>query len=338
VDTGKGAVTRPIGKVNFRKTLDGVKASPVWRFPVKPAVFFGIIGAVAIGLVVALFGIRRRAPDVPQVDTFREARVAKQRKLRLEADQALREGRVAEAYAKYAELNKLAPSSEYVNAIMQKLSLIRQQDEITRQQASQAKDLFNQGVTFFNNKQFAKAIELFQQSFHLNPNDEETARYLKLAQDEDDKQREARLAAVRAKTVKTTPVGPQPVAQTTATHGTQATAQPVQPTATVAPAVFTTTFPSPFADGYIMVKVGADVVAHENLFEERRLFRRRVARTVAVTTPIAPKNADVEIWIVVPSQQVNEHKTLRGNFQPGGIYRLTVKADAKTKTFTYQLN
>lgn len=333
-----GVNTRPVSPrppAAIRKTLDGVRTNPMWRLPIKPAIFFGIIAAIGVVLAGAALSIRKKAPEVPKVDTFREARVAKQRKLRLEAEKALREGRVADAYSKYAELNKLAPSSDYVNAIMQKLSLIRQQEEISRQQETQAKQLFDQGMVLFNNKQYANAIELFQQSFHLNPNDEETAKYLKLSQDEDDKQREARNAAARAKNQQK-PTSTQGV--TTTGRPGQPGTQPVQQTPSTALAVFTTFFQSPFTDGYIMVKVGADVVAHENLYEERKFFRRRVARLVTVTTPIQPKNADVEVWIVVPAQQINEHKTIRGNFPPGTVHRLTVTADAKTKLFSYQLN
>lgn len=316
-----------------RHTLDGVRAYPLWYRPIAAPVFFGIIAAAILVLVLFVANIRRQSAPAAIVDTAAEARVAKERRLRLEANQLLRQGNVAGAYEKYAELNKLAPSSDYVNAVMQKLSAIRQQEEVSRQQLTQAKQLFDQGIALYNAKQYAQAIEIFQQSFHLNPNSQETAKYLQMAQDEDDKARQARLTAARPKTAVPPRPGVQVTPQQQAQNGSgQRAAQPV------APAVFTTYFNSPFADGYIMVKVGADVVAHENLFEERRLFHRHVARVVTVSSAIPPKNADVEIWVVVPSQQVNEHRVLRGNFAPGTVHRLTVAADARTKQFSYQLN
>lgn len=328
------ASTRPAGRrPALRKTLDGVRTLPAWRLAIPPAIFVTIVAAALLGLVLSIAIVRRKAPEVPRVDTAQEARVAKQRQLRLDAEKLLREGNVTAAYETYVQLNKLAPGSEYVNNIMEKLSRIRQQEDLSRQQTAQAKDIFNQGLTAFTNKQYGQAIMLFQESFHINPNDEETAKYLKLAQQEDDRAREAKLASLRTKNQKAAPLP-------ATTSGTR----PVQPAAVsqsaapAAPSLFTTFFASPFTDGYIMVKVGADVVAHENLFEERRLFRRRVGRTVTVSTPITPKNADVEVWIVVPSQQVSEHKVMRGTFQPGSVHRLTVTADAKTKQFNYLLN
>ncbi len=338
--SGTQRKTRPATPDFMRRTLDGVRAYPLWRLPILPAVFFSIIAVAGLLLVLSVYSIRKKVPDVPKVDTFQEARVAKERKLRLEAEKALREGRVTDAYAKYAELNKLAPSSAFVNTVMEKLSRIRQQDEITRQQAAQAKQFFDQGMSLYNSKQYGPAIEAFQQSFHLDPNSEETAKFLKLAQQGDEAVRQAKVEALRTKTL------PKTGTQATQTQTTQTPAPgkrivpgPVatgqQPAGLVQ---FTTYFNSPIADGYVMVKVGVDVVAHENLYEERRLFHRHVNRIVNTSVTIAPKNTDVEIWVVIPSQQINEHSKIRGNFAPGSAHRLVVNLDARTKQFTYQLN
>jgi hypothetical protein len=226
---------------------------------------------------------------------------------------------------------------------MEKLSLIRQQEEISRQAMTQSKQLFDQAMAAFVNKQYGPAIELFQQSFHLNPNNEETQRYLKLAQQE-----EQRIRAERAATIARAKAGLPAVPTTTRPPtSTQPGVQPKGPTGTTTtthaaadPAQFTTFFNSPVNDGYIMVKVGADVVAHENLYEERgrAIFRRRAARVVNVAASIPPKSADVEVWVVIPSQQINEHHTMRGNFAPGTQHRLVVTFDPRTKQFNYQLN
>ncbi len=105
-------------------------------------------------------------------------------------------------------------------------------------------------------------------------------------------------------------------------------------------AQITTYINSPVADGYIMVKVGEETVAHENLWQEtgRFLLKRRIPREVNVTKDITPKNTDVEVWIVIPSLSVQEHRTLRQNFLPGSAHRLTVTLNPQTKTFTYQMN
>ncbi|HMC21548.1 MAG TPA: hypothetical protein VKL19_06855, partial [Thermoanaerobaculia bacterium] len=105
------------------------------------------------------------------------------------------------------------------------------------------------------------------------------------------------------------------------------------------PAQITTHINAPFTDGYIMVKVGGEVVAHENLWQETgRFFRRRVSREVTVTKEITPKNADVDVWVIVPALSIQEHRTLKANFPPGVAHRLTVTFDPQSKTFNYQLN
>jgi hypothetical protein len=106
----------------------------------------------------------------------------------------------------------------------------------------------------------------------------------------------------------------------------------------VAPARLTTAFKSPFKDGYIMVKVGAEVVAHENLFEQGKgIFKRKTGRTISVSKEFPPKNTDVQVWVVVQSQGVQEHHTLRQNFAPGSSHTLTVSYDATSKAFDYRL-
>jgi hypothetical protein len=89
-----------------------------------------------------------------------------------------------------------------------------------------------------------------------------------------------------------------------------------------------------------MVKVGGEVVVHENLWEERgrAIFRRRFPRSITVTKEITPKNTDIEVWVVVPSIGVQEHRTIRQNFAPGVARRLVVTFDPQSKKFDYQMN
>ena len=58
-----------------------------------------------------------------------------------------------------------------------------------------------------------------------------------------------------------------------------------------------------------------------------------------VTTPVTPKNADVEIFISVPSMSLQEHKVIpRQLFPPGGTRQLVVSFDKASKQFAYKLN
>src|SRR5438270_3639249 len=114
-----------------------------------------------------------------------------------------------------------------------------------------------------------------------------------------------------------------------------------QPPASAAPAQFTTTFTHQFTDGTIVVRVGSDVVAREPLWEEKQRFlvKRKVPRPINVTTKLAPRNADVQIWVDVPSLKIKEQHTLaRQNFPPGAARQLVISFDNVSKQFNYQLN
>ncbi len=188
----------------------------------------------------------------------------------------------------------------------------------------------DQGIDLYNKKQFQEAIPLLQESFSINPGDDLTTNYLKFAQE----QQQIEDAKARV----TTAQQPQQVRPTGGTV-TSTTGRPGSTQGVTSPAQLTTLFESPFTDGYIMVKVGADTVAHENLYEEKgRFFRRNVPRTVNVTAQFPPKNADVQIWVVVPSEKIADHATIRHNFLPGTAQKLLVSFNAQSKTFGYQLN
>jgi serine/threonine protein kinase/outer membrane protein assembly factor BamD (BamD/ComL family) len=319
----------------MRKTLDGVRALPLWRTFIPPAIFFSIVGVFVLALVIIVASIRSKQPAIPKVDTAAEAKVARERLLRTQGNQLLRLGRVIEAFQKFEQLSKLRPSSPYVSGLMAKMAALRQVEEGNKQQLVTAKQLFDEGMVFFNNKQYPEAIKAFEESFHLNPNSDDTANYLKLAQQEDDRvrQEQAQAAAARG----TRPVTTTATRPVTTTHGGQTRGVVTQP---AGPAQITTHINAAVTDGYIMVKVGGEVVAHENLWQEtgRFLLRRRVSREVTVTKEITPKNADVDVWVVIPALNIQDHRTLKANFLPGVAHRLNVSFDPQSKTFTYQLN
>jgi predicted Ser/Thr protein kinase/outer membrane protein assembly factor BamD (BamD/ComL family) len=325
------SLPRPKPGEFVRKTLDGVRAMPLWKTTIPPAVFFSLIGFAVVALVIMVASIRSRASAIPVVDTATEAKVMRERQLRNQANELLRDGNVAEATKKFAELGKLAPKSPYVLGVNTKLTELRRQSESKQQQLVQAKQFFDQGMVLFNNKQYADAVKAFDESFHLNPNSDETANYLKLAQQEDERVRtEQAHANPQLKSVAKPKVTP------TTTRGGQ-----THPAASgTGPAEITTTFAGQVNDGYIMVRIGGDVVAHENLWQEtgRFLLRRRVPRDVNVTKEVTPKSADMDIWVVIPSMNIQEHHSIRTNFAPGTSHHLIVSFDPQNKTFAYQMN
>jgi hypothetical protein len=123
----------------------------------------------------------------------------------------------------------------------------------------------------------------------MNPSDDMTADFLKRAQLEQQKLDAANASKAAAAHAALTSTG---------IPGTKTTTGAITPAKVTAntPAQLTTLFNGPFSEGYIMVKVGSDTVAHENLFEERgRFIRRNYPRPVNVTAKFPAKDADVQV-------------------------------------------
>jgi serine/threonine protein kinase len=313
---------------------------PIWKQRIDPIIFIAIAGALLALLIAVMIVMRAKQVSVPVVDKIAEAKVAKERRLREEGSRLLSEGRVTDAYARYEQLLKLAPRSPATLAIVQKLSQARQQDEAGRQQLAMvqqtAKQKFDEGMVLYNQKKFAESIPLFEQSFHLNPSSDEAAQYLKLSQQKEDERTAARAArTTQPRTTQTGgPITSVPTRQVTTTRALQPAPQTPS-----GPSSLTTVFNSTVADGYIVVRAGADEVARENLYNERHFFRPRSPRPVNVTKEFPAKNADLDFWVVIPSLSVNEHRKLTAqNFEPGVNRRLVVTFDPKTKKVDYQFN
>ena len=311
-----------------------------WKQRINPILFVAIAAVFLAALAIVVLFLRGKQVAVPVVDKAAEARVAKERNLRLEANRVLHEGRVNDAFDRYEQLLKLAPHSPAVAMMVQRLSQLRQQDAIGKQQLMNAQLQFDQGLALYNQKKFAEAIPLFEESFHQNPNSDATAQYLKLAQQEDERVKAERASS---RQLRTTALHPQPaVTQTAATGhsgGTTTHALPSNSQTPTAPASLTTVVNSTVTDGYIVVRAGSDEVARENLWTERRFFHNRVSKQVSVTKEFPAKNADLEFWIVIQSLGVSEHRVLRAqNFEPGVNHKLVVTFDPKSKRVDFQFN
>jgi len=315
--------------------------TPVWKQRINPIVFVAVAGVLIAVLVVAMLALRAKQVSVPAVDKRAEAKAATERKLREEANRLLQQGRVSDAYARYEQILKLDPHSPAITTLMQKLSMIRQQDAAGRQQMALAQQKFDEGLALYNQKKFAEAIPFFDQSFHLNPNSDATAQYLKLAQQEDERARTERATARATKgTSQSRPPQTTTMPPRTGTTATTTRASQPPPTQPVnGPASLTTVVNSSVADGYITVRAGADLVAQETLYSETRFLHRHEPRTVNVTKEFPAKSADLDFWLVIPTLNVNEHRTLRARtFEPGVNHKLTVTFDSKTKKIDFQFN
>ena len=318
----------------LRKTLTGVRAFPLWKRRMPPAIFFGIVAVLALLTVGAVFSIKRRFAAPATVDVRVEKQRARERQLRNEANELLRQGRVIDAHQKFTELNRLAPQSPYVAGLLQRLSQSMRQVESGKAKLVLARQKFDQGLALYNEKKYTEAIPLLSESFSLDPNFEDSANYLKLAQQEEARERAKLRAAQQQKQAqKTTPATSTARTPNTAAPVPQPQAQPAAPTS------LTVVVNHPFADGSITVKAGVDVVAREILWQETRFLKRREPRKINVTNQFPAKNADLEIWVEVPSQKIKEYHVMqRQNFQAGVNHKLTVSFNPASKTFEYSLN
>lgn len=318
-------------KQKFRRTLTNVRTLSLWRRRISPALFIAIVAVLVAGLLGAVTLVQLRQPKVPQSDPAQQSRIAEQRKLREEANALMKQGNTNGAYLKLQELQRIAPESPYVLATLQKLNAIRQQEEVSKQQAAAAETKLNEGLALLDQKKFDEAIVSLQQAFELNPNDERMGAALKRAQD-------AKQAALAAR-------GGQRRATAATTAAPPASpAEPAAADAPAKPATFATVFINEhFTAGRLVVRVGTDIVANELLYTERKsgIFRRttREPRAVAVANPFPPKNADVQIWVTVPDQQIQEHHVMDARrFESGREYRLVVRYDPASKSFSYEIN
>jgi serine/threonine protein kinase/tetratricopeptide (TPR) repeat protein len=319
----------------LRRTLTNVRTLPLWKRHIPPAIFIAIVAILAMGLLAVVVALKSRQSTIPTVDRAAETRVARSRQLRLLGEQQLREGRVADAQATYKELQKIAPKSPFVANVLQKLDAILQQEELSKQQLATAKAKYEQGLALMTEKRFAEAIVVLQESFSINPNSIEAAEALKLAQAEQVKADQAKVVVRQQRQTRQQ--------QTTTARTDTAAATSTQAPTPAEPAQFSTVFNHVFNDGRIIVRVGGEIVASEPLFTERR---RRVINTIAktprpiaVTKEVAPRNADVTVWITVAPAGVNEQHTIAGvRFEPGRAYRLVVRYDQTSKRFSYELN
>ena len=320
-------------KEQLLNTITRAKRSKVWYKRLHPAAAAGILAILLAGLGGAVLGIQKQKPKIPNIDKAAEARRARERQLRQEGNALLARGNVQEAYKKFEELSKLAPNSPTVIDKMSKLSAIRRQEELGRQQLALAAQKRDEGVALFNQQKYTEAIGLLADSFSLNPSDHQTVTYLKAAQQEQEKllaDQAQKTRQDKSKTAVITPGGKTRPGGTAGDGGRTAASGPAQ---------LTTLFNSPFSEGTILVKLGSETVAYENLFEERgRIIRRKYPRAVAVTKQLTPKNADLEIWVNVPSLKITEHHVIRANFLPGSNRRLVVNYNPLSKSFDYQLN
>jgi hypothetical protein len=216
---------------------------------------------------------------------------------------------------------------------------MRQQEELTKQQLAMAQLKYTEAVALYEAKKYVEAMARFNEVLAINPNDINAVQYVKLAQQQEEQRLAARATRRTTQQQQRAAVNTTTARDTAGATTTAATQTAAQPSTTQ----LTTVFTHPFVDGRIMVRAGADLVANERLFDEKpaRFLRRatKTPRAINVTNQFPAKNADVNIWVTVPAQNIVEHHVMTAvRFEPGGQHRLTVRYDPAAKKFSYELN
>ncbi|HVT04908.1 MAG TPA: protein kinase [Thermoanaerobaculia bacterium] len=311
------------GSGMLRSTLSRAIPREGLKTRLKAPVFFGIIAAFGLLVVLTLVSLHRLRVYVPAVDGHRESAVQQEKQLRLDAEALLKAGNVEGAYAKYKELQKRAPNSLWVRERVLKLERIRFADMSKKQRLDEAAGKLQQGKDLYDQKKYAEAILMFEEAFHLNPSLDEAVNYLRMTREQ--------LSMEQFRGQKQPALGSRPGAG----------APPAQdaPKLLTRPSGLQTFFKSPIADGYIVVKMNGDSLLKENLWEERRgSGRQRHPRSIDVYTEIAPQTADLDVWVVIPTLQINEHRVVRKAFLAGVVHKLVVTLDAPTRHIEFQLS
>jgi serine/threonine protein kinase len=314
-------------KESTAKSKPLAPATPaVLRKRIPAPLFLGVVAVLLIAFAVSALAISNQKVAVPPVDAKREALVARQRALRMEAAEFIRQGNVEGAYQKYSELRGIAPSSPAIASILGKLDQIRSDQMTTRQRLDQANAKLAEGKELYGRKQFEQAIPAFEEAFHLNPNLEDAVNYLRMTREQ-----------IQLKRMKS---GEQ-VGQVRGGILTQRgpTISDVVRQAESQPSTLITTFNSPVTDGYITVKANGQTILQENLWEDRRgVFRRKTARRIQESRQVSSASTEIEVWVVVPSLGIQERRVLRQTFQPNGSHRLVVTLNPSTRRVDFQIS
>jgi predicted Ser/Thr protein kinase len=301
-----GAARTSPGEGTLRKAM---------RRRIPPVLFFAVIVALLAGVGVAAGWIWSQRTPVPVVDQKREGLVARQSQLRREGHALLGQGNVEGAYAKFSELQRLAPSSPGVAKILGQLEQIRGEQVSTQQRIRESQEKLAEGKTLYDAKQYAKAIPVFEEAFNLDSSSVDAVNYLRMSREqlalrqlrEADRLAAAQVAAAPA------PRGPEGAATLVVEYAGDLT------------------------DGVLMVQLDGEKIAHEALYEDRGVFRRRGPREVNLAREIQSGKHEIVVFAVVAGMRITERKVFDQEFQSGGTYRIRVRFDRNARRFDIQM-
>ncbi len=324
---GRSPVVAPAAAAPASVSLPQVP--PALKQPVSPGVFYGVVLALllTVGGISAWLWSQRET--IPPVDTKRQELVDRQRQLRTEGAELLRSGDIEGAYRKFVELRDLAPNSPEVARVVRSIESIRLARMSYQQRTGLAQQRFDEARRLYDAGEFNQAIPLFEEAAALDPTSEQAANYLKMSQDQ------LKLQHLRSnESASRTAGGARGDATNVAASGSTS-----GDAASTAPVTLLTTFDSPVTDGYILIKADGETIVHENIWEERRgFFRRKSPKQIAVYSQIPINTSTLDVWVVVPSLKIQEHRSIHPNLQRQVLNRLTISLDADARKVTADIS
>ncbi|MGH9458850.1 MAG: protein kinase domain-containing protein [Thermoanaerobaculia bacterium] len=291
-----------------KKTLDEtLRRTMKRRIPAPVFIAVTVVLLAAFGATAGWIWSRR--VPVPSVDTAQEARVARERALRVEAANLLEQGNVEGAYQKLLELRRLAPDSPEVARMIQQLEQIRGEQATVQQRIQQARAKFEEGKKLYEAGRYSSAIPLFEEAFNLDPSSVDTVNFLRMSREQLELRnlREGeRLAAAEVR----------------------AAANAGQGAATLV-----VDYRGNLTDGLVMVTVDGEKIVHEELFDAGGIFRRRTPRPVNVTRDIPSGRHEVVVFAIVNGMRITERKVFQERFRSGSTHRIEIRFNQAARKF-----
>ncbi len=285
------------------------------RRRVPSAAFLSIILLLLAGVGIAAGWIWSQRTAVPAVDTQREDLVSRQAELRRDGLALLERGNVEGAYAKFTELRRIAPSSPGVAKIIAQLEQIRGERATLQEQTRQAQEKLAEGRKLYEAKKYAEAIPLFEEAFNLDPSSVDTVNFLRMSREQLALRQLREADRLAAAAVEKAPA----------------------PLGAAGAATLVVEYAGDLTDGVLMVQLDGEKIAHELLYEDRGVFRRRSPRAVNLAREIRAGKHEVIIFAVVAGMRITERKVFDQAFRAAGTYRIRVRFDRPSKKFDIQM-
>lgn len=283
---------------------------------IHPAAFFAIVVLLLAAVAGAGAWIWSQRVEVPRVDAEREAMVLRQRQLRTEGRQLLEQGNVEGAYQRFRELQRLAPGSPEVTAMLARLETIRGERESVQQRRAASLLKLEEGRKLYAAREYEKAIPIFEEAFNLDPSATDAVNYLSMSREQ--------LALRQMREA-------EKIASATVREGI--------PVGTGA-ATLSIDYTGPLEDGYTMVTLDGEKIVHENFYDARGMLRRRTPREVNIQREIPPGRHQLIVWAILPASNrrtVTAREVFDLNVRAGTQYRVAIRWNSAANQFEITL-